>query len=171
MSASDWERQVPFAMDWLGWALFGLVATGALTASMVAAQVAGLTRLDLPLLLGTVFVPDPDKARVVGFFMHMANGQVFALGYTAMFALWGRATWWMGGLLGAVHGAIALLVIVPLVAGIHPRMATERAGLSAKAGLEPPGLLALNYGPESPLVAMVAHIAFGIALGLLISPT
>ena len=34
-------------MDWAGWALFGLVATAALTVVMVAAQLAGLTRLDL----------------------------------------------------------------------------------------------------------------------------
>ncbi len=37
-------------MDWAGWALFGAVATTALTAVMIAAQMAGLTRLDLPLL-------------------------------------------------------------------------------------------------------------------------
>jgi hypothetical protein len=39
-------------MDWAGWALFGLVATAALTAVMIMAQLAGLTRLDLPLLVG-----------------------------------------------------------------------------------------------------------------------
>jgi hypothetical protein len=39
-------------MDWAGWALFGLVATAALTAVTIVAQLAGLTRLDLPLLVG-----------------------------------------------------------------------------------------------------------------------
>ena len=33
-------------MDWGGWALFGLIATAALTAVMLSAQLAGLTRLD-----------------------------------------------------------------------------------------------------------------------------
>lgn len=37
-------------MNWAGWALFGLVATTVLTAVMIAAQLAGLTRLDLPLV-------------------------------------------------------------------------------------------------------------------------
>ncbi len=46
-------------MDWAGWALFGLVATTTLTAVMIAAQMGGLTRLDLPLLLGTVVTEDP----------------------------------------------------------------------------------------------------------------
>ncbi|MBE3073834.1 MAG: hypothetical protein IMZ75_02640, partial [Actinobacteria bacterium] len=59
-------------MDWAGWALFGVVATTALTAVMIAAQMAGLTRLDLPLVLGTVVTADPDRARVAGFFIHLA---------------------------------------------------------------------------------------------------
>src|SRR5436190_1469181 len=90
-------------MDWAGWALFGLVATTALTAVMIAAQMAGLTRLDLPLLLGTIVTEDPDRARVAGFFIHLTVGEGFAFGYAASFALLGRATWWLGGLLGLLH--------------------------------------------------------------------
>jgi hypothetical protein len=85
-------------MDWAGWAVFGLVATTALTAVMIAAQLAGLTRLDLPLVLGTLVTADPDRARVAGFFIHLIAGQGFALGYAATFALVHRATWWLGAL-------------------------------------------------------------------------
>ncbi len=74
-------------MDWAGWALFGLVATAVLTAVMIGAQLSGLTRLDLPLLLGTAVTEDPHKARAAGFLIHLAVGQAFALGYTASFAL------------------------------------------------------------------------------------
>ena len=89
-------------MDWAGWALFGLLATAVLTGLMIAAQLGGLSRLDLPLILGTVVTPDPDRARAAGSIIHLAVGQVFALGYTAVFALLGQATWWLGGLLGLV---------------------------------------------------------------------
>jgi hypothetical protein len=157
-------------VDWAGWALFGVVATTALTAILIGAQLAGWTRLDLPLLLGTLFVADPDRARVVGFFVHLVNGQAFALGYAASFALLDAAGWWRGALLGVLHGAIALGAIVPLLVGVHPRMASERAGLGAGAALEPPGLLALNYGRETPIVTLLAHAAFGAALGLLLHP-
>lgn len=157
-------------MDWAGWALFGLVATTALTAIMIAAQLAGLTRLDLPLLLGTIVTEDPDRARVAGFFIHLTIGQGFAFGYAASFALLNRATWWLGGLFGVLHVAVALTVLVPLLAGVHPRIASERAGPTSTAVLEPPGLLGLNYGPQTPIVAIAAHLAYGIALGVLVKP-
>ena len=158
-------------MDWGGWVIFGLIATAALTAVLLGAQLAGFTRLDLPLMLGSIVVADPDRARVAGFLIHLVNGQCFALGYAAVFAATGEASWWAGGLLGVLNGAVALLVIVPLLPGIHPRMASERAGLSSGPALEPPGLLGLNYGRETPVVTMLAHVAFGIALGLLLDPS
>jgi hypothetical protein len=158
-------------VDWSGWAIFGLIATAALTAVLIGAQLAGRTRLDLPLMLGTIVVADPDQARLAGMLLHLVNGQVFALGYAAAFAAAGDATWWAGGLLGTLHGAVALLVIVPLLPAVHPHMASERAGLSAGAALEPPGLLALNYGRETPLVTLLAHVAYGVALGLLLDPS
>lgn len=155
-------------MDWAGWALFGLVSTTALTAVMIAAQLAGLTRLDLPLMLGTLVTPDPDRARVAGFFIHLLAGQGFALGYAMTFAMLDRATWWLGGLLGALHVAVALTVLLPLLPGVHPRMASHRAGPSSTAVLEPPGLLALNYGPQTPAVTIAAHLVYGVVLGLLL---
>jgi hypothetical protein len=158
-------------MDWTGWALFGLIATATLTAVMMAAQLGGLTRLDLPLVLGTLVARDPDRARVAGFFIHLVVGQGFALGYAATFMLIGAATWWGGALLGLLHAVIALGVLVPLLAGVHPRMASERAGPSSTAMLEPPGLFALNYGVQSPVVTTAAHVAYGIVLGVLLRVT
>jgi hypothetical protein len=153
-------------MDWGGWAVFGLVATATLTAVVIGAQLTGRTRLDVPLMLGTLVTADPDRARVAGFFLHLLMGQVFALFYAAGFAALDTATWWLGALFGLVHGAVSLTVIVPLLPGVHPRMASERAGLSSDARLEPPGLLALHYGAQTPLVALVAHVAYGAALGV-----
>src|SRR5688500_3995228 len=152
-------------MDWAGWALFGLVATTALTAVMIGAQLLGLTRLDVPLLLGTIFTVDPDRARVAGFFVHLAVGQGFAFGYAATFALLDQATWWLGAVLGLLHVAVALMVLVPLLGGVHPRVASDRAGRSSYAALEPPGIAGMNYGAETPVVAVAAHIVYGIALG------
>jgi hypothetical protein len=81
----------------------GLIATSALTAVLIGAQLSGLTRLDLPLMLGTLLMADPDRARVAGFFLHLVNGQGLALGYAAVFAATDEAT--CGPALGALHGA------------------------------------------------------------------
>ncbi len=158
-------------MDWTGWALFGLASTAVLTLVMIVAQLVGLTRLDLPLVLGTFVTEDPDRARVAGFFIHLLIGEVFALLYAAAFALLGEASWWIGALFGLLHVGVALTLFVPLVAGVHPRMASERAGLESTASLEPPGLLGLNYGVQTPLVTLLAHLVYGISLGLLLKPT
>jgi hypothetical protein len=157
-------------MDWAGWTVFGIAATVTLTTIMVAAQLAGLSRMDIPLMLGTMFTDRPDRARFVGFLMHVVNGQIFALGYAAAFAVLDRSGWWLGALFGAWHGIAALVVLVPLASGVHPRMATERSGPDLHTVLEPPGLLALNYGRETPAVALVAHVTFGTILGAFLSP-
>lgn len=157
-------------VDWGGWATFGFGATVALTAIMVVAQLAGRSRMDIPMMLGTMFVEDPDRARVVGFVLHLMNGQAFALLYAGAFAVLQRATWWLGALFGAAHGLAALVLIVPLLPGIHPRMASERSGPRLDTSLEPPGLLALNYGRQTPAIALVAHIVYGALLGSFLTP-
>ena len=157
-------------MDWAGWAVFGLAATITLTGIMVAAQLAGVSRMDIPLILGTLFTEEPDRARFLGFLVHLVNGQIFALGYAGAFAVLGRAAWWLGALFGLWHGVMALTLFVPLAAGVHPRVASERSGPSLETVLEPPGLLALNYGRETPIVTIVAHVAYGAILGSFLRP-
>lgn len=158
-------------MDWGGWAVFGLVATTLLTAALILAQLIGWTRLDLPLMLGSAFAADPDRARVAGFFVHLGFGQLFALFHAAGFASFDRAGWALGALFGFVHALVALTVLVPLLPGLHPRMAGDRAGPDSTALLEPPGLLALNYGIATPFVTIAAHVVYGVALGLTLQPT
>ncbi len=158
-------------MDWGGWAVFGLVATTLLTTVLVLVQLAGRTRLDLPLLLGSALVADPDRARVVGFAVHLGFGQLFAAFYAAGFATLDRAGWRVGALFGLVHAVVALTVLVPLLPGVHPRMASERAGPDSTAGLQPPGPFAVNYGIATPVVTIAAHVVYGAALGLTLNAT
>lgn len=157
-------------MDWAGWALFGPVATVVLTAIMVSAHLAGISRLDLPLMLGTIFVRDPDRARLAGFFVHLVVGQAFALFYAGAFRLIGTSGLLLGALLGLFHATASLVVLIPLLPAMHPRMASERTGPEFEVGLEPPGALGLNYGRFTPVVAVVAHLAYGAVLGTFLKP-
>lgn len=157
-------------MDWQGWITFGFVATVALTGTMVAAQMAGWSRMDIPLMLGTLVTGRPERARAAGLVIHLVNGQIFALLYASAFASIGYATWWLGVTFGVIHGVAALTVIVPFLPGLHPRMSAERSGPALTAALEPPGLFALNYGVQTPAVALAAHAIYGLILGMFLGP-
>ena len=152
-------------MDWTGWAVAALPATVALTSIMAATQLAGWSRMDMPMMLGTMFVEDPDRARVVGLLVHLMNGYGFALFYALGFDTVGSASWWMGALFGAFHGVAVLTIVMPMMPGMHPRMISARSGTTLSQTLEPPGLLGLNYGTRVPAVTLFAHIVYGGMLG------
>jgi hypothetical protein len=141
--------------------LWGFVGTVVLTGIMSASQRLGLTRMSLPFMLGTMFTPDRDRAQVIGFFVHLLNGWWLALVYAAAFQSWRRATWWLGALVGLVHGLFVLTTIMPLLPGAHPRMASERQGPTPTRQLEPPGFMGLNYGGRTPVTVLIAHLIYG----------
>ena len=64
----------------------GLLGTVVLTTVLRAAGELGLTRMDLPFLLGTAFTEDRVRAKLIGYALHFVFGLVFALGYWAVFA-------------------------------------------------------------------------------------
>jgi uncharacterized membrane protein YagU involved in acid resistance len=145
--------------------LWGFVGTVVLTGLMSASQGLGFSRMNLPFMLGTMFTADRDAAKLVGFGAHVCFGWLFAALYAAAFRSWGRATWWLGTAVGLVHGLFVLLTVMPILPGLHPRMASEQRGPEPTRQLEPPGFLALNYGRRTPLSVLVAHIVYGGILG------
>lgn len=145
--------------------LWGFVATVVLSTLMAAAQGVGLSRMSLPLMLGTLFTADYRRALLFGSLLHFFNGWVFAFFYALVFEDFGRATWWLGGSVGLVHGLAVLIVLMPILPAVHPRMASESRGPEPTKALEPPGFLALHYGRQTPLVTLLAHAVYGAILG------
>lgn len=145
--------------------LWGFVATIVLTTIMAAAQMVGLSRMSIPFLLGTMFTPDRARARVIGFLAHLMNGWIFAFIYAFAFESLERATVWLGAGIGIVHVLFVLLAGMPILPGMHPRMASEERGPEPTRQLQPPGVLARNYGYGTPLAALIAHLAYGAVLG------
>jgi uncharacterized membrane protein YagU involved in acid resistance len=148
-----------------GTLLWGFVGTVVLTGLMAGSQGLGLTRMSLPFMLGTMFTPDRDRAKLVGFGVHLLNGWLFAGVYAAAFESWRRATWWLGAGIGLVHALFVLLAAMPVLPALHPRMASEQHGPTPTRQLEPPGFLALNYGRRTPLSVISAHLVYGGILG------
>jgi hypothetical protein len=147
------------------WLLWGFVATIVLTTIMAGSQSLGLTRMNIPYLLGTMFTANRDRAKVLGVGIHLVMGWLFALLYAAAFHAWGVATWWHGAVIGLVHSTFLLVVGMPVLPGIHPRMASEQHGPTPTRQLEPPGLLALHYGVRTPISVVLAHLIYGMILG------
>ena len=149
----------------------GFVATLVMTTIMRGASEFGFTRMDFALLLGTTVSDNRRKARAYGYVFHFAAGILFALAYVAFFHVTGRSGWIVGALLGALHavfdGTVLVNVLLPVV---HPRIATTDTAANDVALIEPPGFLLLNYGRSSFIVALVAHIAFGVVIGLIVRP-
>jgi hypothetical protein len=144
----------------------GVVGTVVLTTSLRAAQEIGWTRMDIPLLLGTVFTPRRGRASVIGYLVHFLNGIAFALAYYGIFASVGRAGWIFGAALGLVHGLFAGGALVTiLLPAIHPRMGTPWSDAEETPLLEPPGFLLRNYGERTLVGNLIAHVAYGAIVG------
>ncbi len=144
----------------------GLLGTLVLTAIVRAASEVGWTRMDLALLLGTTVSENRRKARALGYAFHFVLGPLFAFGYAGVFASVGYSSWTLGALLGALHavftGTVLVNVLLPLV---HPRIATPDTAAHEISLIEPPGFLMLNYGRNTFLITLVAHVAFGAVVG------
>jgi hypothetical protein len=153
------------SIDWGATALWGFVGTVILTSLMAGSQALGLTRMNLPFMLGTMFTADRDRAKLAGFGVHLVNGWWLAAIYAAAFQSWRRASWWLGTGIGLVHATFVLVVVMPLLPTIHPRMASEQQGPTPTRALEPPGFLALNYGRRTPISVVLAHLVYGTILG------
>ena len=144
---------------------WSFVATLLLTGTMAGSQGLGLTRMNMPFMLGTMFTPNRDRAKLVGFGVHVLNGWLFGLLYTAAFESWRRAGWWRGMAIGVVHALFVLVAGMSLLPSVHPRMASEQFGPTPTKQLEPPGFMALHYGVRTPLSVLLAHCLYGAVIG------
>jgi hypothetical protein len=158
-------------VNWGSWLIWGFAGTVVLTTVMSLSQGLGFTRMNLPYLLGTIFTPNRDRAKVYGVALHLLNGWMFSLVYVAALHASGFFSWWFGALVGLVHGAFVIVVAMAVLPGMHPRMASEIQGPTVVRQLEPPGFLGRNYGIRTPISALVAHIIFGAILGAFYSPS
>jgi hypothetical protein len=144
----------------------GLIGTLVLTTVLRAASEFGLTRMDLPFLLGTVITSDRQRAKALGYLAHFAFGLFFALGYYAIFRSIGRDGFLLGALLGLLHGIfVATALVNVLLPIIHPRMGSSFTAANSSPLIESPGFLMLNYGTSTFVVSIVGHVTYGALVG------
>ena len=146
--------------------LWGLLATALMTLILEGSQRAGLSRISLPLLFGTFITGNRSRAMALGFVLYLLGGWGFSVLYFLVFFDTGWGGPLTGAALGFLHGLFLLVTFLPLLAFIHPRMATDYEGPSGRPRLEPPGILGLHYGIGTPIITLAAQSAYGLVLGL-----
>ena len=140
----------------------GFVGTLVLTTALRAANELGLTRVDLPFLLGTAITHDRARAKALGYLLHVIAGELFALLYYAIFTAIDTSGWLLGALFGLLHGIVSTTALVNiLLPVVHPRMGSTLSAADSSPLLEPPGFLMRNYGRRTPLATLLAHVAYG----------
>jgi hypothetical protein len=148
----------------------GLAGTVVLTTILRAASELGLTRMDIPFLLGTAVTANRVHAKAVGYALHFVFGLLFALAYYAIFVVINRSGFLLGAGFGLVHALFAGTALVNiLLPAVHPRMGSGSDAAGSAPLLEPPGFLLLNYGRQTALVTVVAHVAYGAIVGGFVS--
>ena len=151
---------------WPSALLWGFISTLLLSSILSAGRGLGFTRMDMSYMLGTLFTTDRDRAKWIGFLLHLFNGLAFALIYVAALINSGLKTWWFGGILGLLQAFFVLTIVMSVLPAVHPRMASEEHGPDPTRQLEPPGFMALNYGRQTPLATVFAHVLYGMVIGL-----
>ncbi len=109
--------------------------------------------LDIPITLGQLVVGESEDAEMVGNVIHILNGMGLALlfGYVAL----------------PISKRIVRLPIwlYAVIFMIIELIATVWFGMLPALGA---GIAGLNIAPEVPVVTLIRHVAFGLALGLMI---
>jgi hypothetical protein len=147
------------AISWLGAIVWGVVAAVAFALVAMMGQTVGMTRMDLPDLLGSlVAAPGAAASRGLGALVHLANGAVLAVAWAYGTALGGlSANVWTALAWGAVLWVLALLML-STIGSVHPAI---RAGRQ-----DDPGSGGVNFGPMTPVGVLVGHLVWGAVLGL-----
>jgi hypothetical protein len=144
----------------------GFVGTIVLTGGLRLAQEVGWTRMDLPLLLGTMFTAKRSRAAAIGYGFHFFNGLVFSVLYGLVFVAVDRAGWELGLALGLAHATFAGGGLVNvLLPAVHPRMGTPWSSSRDTPILEPPGFMLRNYGRATAVVTILLHLVYGAIVG------
>jgi uncharacterized membrane protein YagU involved in acid resistance len=144
----------------------GVIGTAVLTTLLRTASELGLTRIDLPFLLGTAVTSHRSRAKALGYIAHFGFGLLFAFLYALIFEAVGRSGWLFGAALGLVHGLFAATSLVNvLLPVVHPRMGAPWTDASSSPFVEPPGFLLRNYGRGTAWVSTVGHVVYGAIVG------
>lgn len=135
-------------MDLIGAIVAGLAGTAVMTVLMTMAPMMGMPKMDIMGMLGSMFTANKGTATGLGFVMHFMMGAAFAIIYALLWnAGIGSVTALWGLIFGAVH-AVIVIMIMPMMVGMHPR---------------PPEM---ESGPMTMVGQLMGHLVYGLVVAL-----
>ncbi len=156
-------------LHWWEGLVAGFAATLVMTPLMQMGARMGMTRMNMPVMLGSMFRRDADSARRIGTVLHVMNGIVFGLAYALVWWAFDPSienAWWIGAIFGAVH-SIVVMAMMPVMSGMHPRV--EVGGETTDSGevvLPRFGFGGSGFGAMTPVGILMGHLVFGLVWGL-----
>lgn len=146
-----------------GWALLAGVLGGlAFLAIVTMGRAVGMTRMNFLEVLGTMLVPDGNKATVygTGLAVHLMASAGFGLAHAGLLHAIGitsvrQAAGW-DLVLGMAHGVLILAMLPTALTLMHP--------LVRKRAMDQPGVALTGFGPGTPIGSLMAHVAFGLVV-------
>lgn len=145
--------------------LAGLIGTAVMTAVMYMGYMMNM-RMDMPMMLGTMFLPKGPAAWAVGLMMHLMMGAAFFVVYALLFdalSIESSIVGW-SAIFGLVHGTAAGMAM-GMMPVMHPRMATA-TGPVADDRVPSPGIFATSFGLMGPMALLALHLVYGVVGGL-----
>lgn len=150
-------------IDWANILWVGLVGGLAMSLMMTGARAMGLIDASMSRYQGCILTGRTEGAgtHAAGLMMHLVLSVLIAIVYAwALGQVWGHASWSLGLLGGAVHWAIAGLVL-PMMDGMNPCV--------KRGALEPFGSYGSKRGAMMVAGFLMAHLLFGLLVGWLYS--
>ncbi len=152
-------------MNWSGWLLWGFLATIVLTTLSAGTEGLGLTRMNFPYILGYILHARPRPRQILRLLGACGRGSGVLADLRLDFSVARHCRLVARPADRALPWIFVLVVVMSLLPGLHPRMASEQHGPEAQNMLEPPGFMALHYGIQTPLAILLSHAVFGAILG------
>lgn len=121
-------------------------------------------KMDMPMTLGTMFLPRGRNAWMVGLGLHLMMGAVFFIIYAALIAALdlGSAVAAWTTLFGVVH-AFAAGAVFGMMPVVHPRMAVATA--PGSEAVLAPGFFGMALGKMAPMAIVGVHAVYGVVGG------
>ncbi len=134
--------------------LIGFAATAAMSLFLYLAHASGLVNADMIRALGSMITKRLENSVVPGLVTHFIAGAMFAFPYAILLTLLRTDSVGIGGAVGALagffHGFVFSFVLIAMVAESHPIERFRKVGRSVA------------------VVHILAHVVYGLAMGLLI---